>query len=186
MGLPSSARPPAPGLEQRGTIRATSNAPSDPVVMQSTPVRLDVSSVGIRTRLMELGLNSDDTLEVPSKPLLAGWYTGSPSPGERGPSVIAGHVDSKETGPAVFYRLGQVRPGDRVKITLKDNKIANFKVTAVRSYSKKNFPTRMVYGNTDGATLRLITCGDWNDENSEYDGNVVVFAELDGPVSEGP
>jgi LPXTG-site transpeptidase (sortase) family protein len=127
---------------------------------------------------MKLGLNPDDTLEVPSEPLRAGWYTGSPIPGERGPSVIAGHVDSRETGPAVFYRLGQVVTGDRVVITRRDGSVARFEVTAVRSYPKNDFPTQAVYGNTDRATLRLITCGDWNDVTKHYDGNVVVFAEL--------
>lgn len=183
VGLHGSATPPTPGPEQRGTIGVTSREPASPVLIRSTPVRLDVPSVGIHTRLMKLGLNPDDTLEVPSKPLLAGWYTGSPTPGQRGPSVIAGHVDSKETGPAVFYHLGQVKPGDRVRVTLQDRTIASFKVTAVRSYPRKDFPTWTVYGNTDGATLRLITCGDWDDEIKEYGGNVVVFAELDQPDS---
>jgi LPXTG-site transpeptidase (sortase) family protein len=179
IGLQSSAEPPAPGPQQRGTLPVTATAPG-PALARSTPVRLDVTSVGIHTRLIELGLNPDDTLEVPSKPLLAGWYTGSPTPGQQGPSIIAGHVDSTD-GPAVFYRLGEVKPDDRIKVTLKDGEVATFKVAAVRSYSQKNFPTQTVYGNTDRATLRLITCGDWNDETKQYDGNVVVFAELDLP-----
>jgi LPXTG-site transpeptidase (sortase) family protein len=131
---------------------------------------------------MTLGLNPDHTLEVPSKPLMAGWYTGSPTPGQQGPSVIAGHVDSKETGPAVFYRLGQVEPGDRVRATLQDGEVASFEVTAVRSYSKTHFPTHAVYGNTERASLRLITCSDWNQKTREYDGNVVVFADLVPPT----
>ncbi len=129
---------------------------------------------------MALGLNPDQTLEVPSQPMLAGWYTGSPTPGQRGPAVIAGHVDS-QTGPAVFYRLGQLGPGDRIRITRNDGTVASFKVTAVRSYAKADFPTRAVYGNTARATLRLITCGNWNDDAKQYDGNVVVFAQLELP-----
>jgi hypothetical protein len=88
-------------------------------------------------------------------------------------------VDARETGPAVFYRLGQVAPGAAVDVTRRDGSVAHFTVTAVRSYAKSDFPTQTVYGNTSGATLRLITCGDWNDTSQEYDGNVVVFAQLD-------
>lgn len=177
VGLQSSAEPPAPGPGQRGELGA--KAPSDArALARSTPVRLEVPSIGIRTRLVELGLNPDHTLEVPSEPRLAGWYGGSPAPGRPGASVIAGHVDSEETGPAVFYRLGELSPGGRIEVTLESGEVASFTVVAVRSYPQAEFPTRTVYGNTDRPTLRLITCGDWNEETEDYDGNVVVFAEL--------
>lgn len=179
LGMRSPAEPPSPGSDQRGTLDAGSHAERGPALARSVPVRLDVPSVAIHTRLVELGLNPDDSLEVPSEPMLAGWYTGSPTSGERGPSVIAGHVDSQETGPAVFYRLGQVETGARIDVTRKDGVIAQFTVTAVRAYAQSDFPTQTVYGKTSRATLRLITCGDWSDESKQYDGNVVVFAELD-------
>jgi LPXTG-site transpeptidase (sortase) family protein len=182
LGMSSPAEPPSPGSDQRGTLDA-GRAGRGPVLARSAPVWLDVPSVAIHTRLVELGLNPDATLEVPSEPMLAGWYTGSPTSGERGPSVIAGHVDSYETGPAVFYRLGQVETGARIDVTREDGVIAHFTVTAVRAYAQSDFPTQTVYGNTSRATLRLITCGDWNDESQEYDGNVVVFAELDAALA---
>jgi LPXTG-site transpeptidase (sortase) family protein len=179
LGLRAPAEPPSPGPDQRGSISAAgSDGSRGQTLTRSVPVRLDVPSVGIHTRLVELGLNPDETLEVPSEPMLAGWYTGSATSGERGPSVIAGHVDSWETGPAVFYRLGQVVQGARVDVTRRNGTVARFEVTAVRSYAKTDFPTVAVYGNTARATLRLITCGDWNDETKQYDGNVVVFADL--------
>jgi LPXTG-site transpeptidase (sortase) family protein len=180
LGLNGTTAPPSPDAGQQGALPASGlNAPRGPALPTSRPARLDVPSVGIHTNLVDLGLNPDGTLEVPSEPLLAGWYTGSPTPGERGPSVIAGHVDARETGPAVFYRLSQVAPGAAVDVTRRDGSVAHFTVTAVRSYAKSDFPTQTVYGNTSGATLRLITCGDWNDTSQEYDGNVVVFAQLD-------
>lgn len=186
MGLRGPAEPPSPGTDQRGTLSgAGSDATRGPALARSAPVALDIPSVAIHSSLVHLGLNPDETLEVPSQPMLAGWYSGSPTPGERGPAVIAGHVDSRETGPAVFYRLGQVRPGARIDVTRKDGTVAAFEVTAVRSYAKSDFPTRAVYGDTDRATLRLITCGDWNDESMEYDGNVVVFAQLNVVRSSG-
>lgn len=180
LGLKDPAEPPSPGAGQQGALPALGlDAPSGPVLPKAEPVRLDIPSVAIHTNLVDLGLNRDGTLEVPAEPLLAGWYTGSPSPGEQGPSIIAGHVDARETGPAVFYRLGQVSPGATVDVTRSDGSVAHFTVTAVRSYAKSDFPTRTVYGNTSQATLRLITCGDWNAASREYDGNVVVFAELE-------
>lgn len=178
LGLKSTAEPPSPSADQRGSLGASGSR--GPAMLPSKPVQLDIPSVGIHTRLLKLRLNPDQTLEVPSQPMLAGWYTGSPTPGQRGPAVIAGHVDSR-TGPAVFYRLGELGPGDRIRITRKDGTVATFTVTGARSYAKSDFPTTAVYGNTERAALRLITCGDWNAETNEYDGNVIVFAELDMP-----
>ena len=148
---------------------------------RSRPIRLAIPSVRIETDLLRLGLNADNTLQVPWRPLLAGWYTGSPTPGELGPAIIAGHVDSWETGPAVFYHLGEVRVGARVLVTRADNSVAVFAVTALRSYPKSAFPTEVVYGDTDRAALRLITCAHWNSDTEEYDANLVVFARLVRP-----
>ncbi len=145
---------------------------------RSLPVRLVIPSVKIDTGLLRLGLNADDTLQVPWRPLLAGWYTGSPTPGQLGPAVIAGHVDSWATGPAVFYHLGEVGVGARVLVTRADRSVADFEVTAVRSYPKSAFPSAVVYGDVDRAELRVITCAHWNGATQEYDANVVVFARL--------
>ena len=145
---------------------------------RSVPLHLDIPSVKIDTSLLRLGLNSDGTLQVPWRPLLAGWYRGSPTPGELGPSVIAGHVDSWATGPAVFYHLGEVTVGARVLVTRADASVATFKVMAVTAYPKKAFPTHRVYGDVNRAELRLITCANWNSTTREYDDDVVVFAQL--------
>jgi hypothetical protein len=164
----------AVGLHQR---EAAPN-PIGPLMRRSTPRHLDIPSVGIHTGLLRLGLNADGTLQVPWKPLLAGWYRHSPTPGELGPAIIAGHVDSWATGPAVFYHLGQVVVGARVLVTRADTTVAPFAVTAVTSYPKATFPTDLVYGDVDRAELRLITCGNWNGTTHEYDDDVVVFARL--------
>lgn len=180
-GLQGSSEPSSPGPDQWGEVEdAATEAPGATVLppsLPSPPARLDVPAVGIHTSLLRLGLNEDETLEVPSRPMLAGWYTGSPTPGEQGPSIIAGHVDSV-SGPAVFYRLGEVVRGDQIDVTRKDGSVASFHVTAVRSFAKRDFPTRTVYGNVAQASLRLITCANWNDTTREYDGNIVVFATM--------
>lgn len=179
LGLQGAAEPPSPDAGAWGEL--SGQGAHGPSLHRSDPIRLDIPAVGVHTRLLRLGLNGDGSLEVPWRPLLAGWYEGSPTPGERGPAVIAGHVDSLETGPAVFYRLGELTPGDTIRVSRRDGSRARFRVTAVRSYLKSDFPTRTVYGNTAAATLRLITCADWDQQAQEYAGNLVVFADFVGP-----
>jgi sortase (surface protein transpeptidase) len=175
---PSAAGSPDPSSHSQHQRGGASPHVLGPVMSRSVPVRVAIPSVKIDTSLLRLGLNQDGTLQVPWKPLLAGWYRGSPTPGQLGPSIIAGHVDSWATGPAVFYRLGDVDVGDRVLVTRADTTVAHFVITSVRSYPKSAFPTRTVYGDVNRAELRLITCANWNSTTQEYDGNVVVFARL--------
>ncbi len=117
-------------------------------------------------------------MEVPRDPAVAGWFTGSPTPGALGPAVLAGHV-TWDGAPGVFHRLGTIRPGDRVKVTRDDGRTVVFAVTRVARFSKAEFPDRLVYGAIDHAGLRLITCGGTYDATEHrYPDNVVVFAKL--------
>ncbi len=144
---------------------------------ESAPVRLTIASIGVDTPLMDLGLMPDGSLEVPPDGTLAGWYTGAPTPGERGPAVIAGHVDW--IGPAVFHDLNLVVPGDLIDVARTDGSTAVFAVTEVGQYPKDEFPTEAVYGAVSFAGLRVITCGGvFNKATGHYDDNIVVFAEL--------
>jgi hypothetical protein len=154
-----------------------------PVLPASAPTRIDIPAIGVASGLVDLGLNPDGSVEVPplAKDSTAGWYGDSPTPGELGPSLILGHVDSAEYGPAVFFRLGDLRAGDQVSVTRADGTIAVFTVDRVASYPKNSFPTLEVYGNTDRAELRLITCGgDFDASSRNYLDNIVVFASLTG------
>lgn len=115
------------------------------------------------------------SLRTPSAP---GWFYPGPSPGQFGPAVIAGHVDS-DRGPAVFYRLGELDPGDRVHVTRADGTVGTFLIDRVEAFAKAEFPTHEVYGDTTNrAELRLITCGGNYDDDAGYLGNVVAFAHL--------
>ena len=130
---------------------------------------------------MQLGLNADRTVQVPplGRDSRAGWYRYSPMPGQLGPAVLLGHVDSAQYGPGVFFKLGALRPGDTVNVTRADHTIAVFRVDRVVSYSKDHFPTLEVYGNTDHAALRLITCGGrFNLSSHGYESNIVAYASL--------
>ena len=148
------------------------------MLARSVPVRLRVPAIGVDSSLMRLGLAKDGTLQVPPGAFPAGWYTGSPSPGERGPAVIVGHVDwGGRLG--VFARLARLRPGDRATVLRSDGSSATFQVTRVKRFAKNNFPTQQVYGDIDHAGLRLITCGGSFDRSAHsYVDDVVVFADL--------
>jgi LPXTG-site transpeptidase (sortase) family protein len=142
------------------------------------PVELTIPAIGVRTPVVDLGLQPDGALQVPSSTSVAGWYTGSPRPGGVGSAVIAGHVDSR-TGPAVFYWLRSMRAGEHVYIRRADGTLAVFRVTNVQTYAKDRFPTAAVYGAAPDAELRLITCGGLFDEAlGTYLNNVVVYARL--------
>jgi sortase (surface protein transpeptidase) len=142
------------------------------------PASLIIPAIGVRTRLVRLGLTSSGALQVPATTALAGWYTFSPRPGAIGSSIIAGHIDSL-TGPGIFFRLRLMKPGERVYVRRTDGSLAVFRVTARHMYLKADFPTAAVYGPVPTPQLRLITCGGTFDPaTGHYLSNVIVFATL--------
>ena len=144
------------------------------------PARLRIPAIGVDTSIERLGLNGDGTIEVPADPAEAGWYTNGPAPGEQGPAVILGHLDSA-TGPAVFYRLSSLRQGSEVLVSRADGSTATFRVTRVTSFPVNDFPSDQVYGATTDPELRLITCGGaYSLLQRRYLANVVAFATLVG------
>lgn len=156
-------------------------APAESVrpLARSVPVGLRIPALGVDTPVMDLGLASDGTVEVPpvTDDDRAGWYRHSPTPGQVGPSVILGHVTVGRYGDGVFRHLARLHRGDRIEARLRNGTAAEFAVTAVRTVAKADFPTDDVYGDVAGPELRLITCGGPRD-GEEYRDNVIVFAEL--------
>ena len=176
---PSSA---APSPVAPAAPPATSPAPA-PAAPVAAPVSLSVPAIGVTSDLLRLGLNDDGTVQVP--PLgpddQAGWYERGPAPGAVGPALLLGHVDSAAAGPGVFFELGAVQPGDEVEVTRADGTVAVFAVDRVETHPKDDFPTIEVYGNTDDAQLRLITCGGAFDSAARsYEDNIIVFATMTG------
>jgi len=152
------------------------------VLPSSVPVIIRIPAIGVSSPVQLLGQNSDGSMQVPApgSPRYdqAGWYRYSPTPGALGPAVIAGHLDSVD-GPSVFFRLGSLHLNDAVLVTRADGSVAVFTIDGVRRYAKSSFPTQLVYGNTDHAALRLITCGGSIDPaTGHYRDNVVVLASL--------
>ncbi len=154
-------------------------APKPVTMAKSTPTHITISSQNIDADLVSVGLNADGSLETP--PVLdwtAGWYRYSPTPGELGPAVIVGHVDSFED-ISVFWNLRYVTAGDVIDVAREDGSIAHFKVTQLAQYDQDSFPTETVYGNTKQAELRVITCGgEFDATTGHYTENTVVFATL--------
>lgn len=144
------------------------------------PVDIEIPQIGVRTKVIRLGLADDGTVQVPpfDHADQVGWYAQSPVPGVNGPSVLIGHIDSPR-GPAVFYRLATLNNGDQVRIGRKDGTIAVFRITAVKTVAKNHFPTRSVYGNINYPGLRLITCGGAYDASAGgYQANTIVYGSL--------
>ncbi len=144
---------------------------------RSVPVRLKIPSIGVDTPLIDLAVTPDGTLQVPPDGTRAGWFTGAPTPGERGPAIMTGHVDWN--GKGVFFDLHQLSDGKRIEVTRQDGSTAVFAVTRVQQVPKGSFPTQQVYGDVDHPALRLITCGGSFDHSAHsYRDNIVVFADL--------
>lgn len=184
----ASATPPVSPSPTSSSVTSPVLTPSEPgplgtglALPASTPVALVIPAIGVRTPLLELGLSALGALETPKGAHYdeAGWYRYSPTPGSVGPAVIAGHVDSAANGPSVFFRLSDLKPADRVMVTRTDGSVAVFAVDQVLRYRKTGFPTELVYGDTNRAVLRLITCGGRFDQSSgQYLDNIVVLASL--------
>jgi sortase (surface protein transpeptidase) len=197
-GGPSSPSPPsaqAPSVQESlaptpdardddtttgGSARSAKPAGGSPLP-PSQPRSIRIPAIDVRSAVFPIGKNDQGALRVPQPgPNLdkAAWYRESPTPGQLGPSVIEGHVDT-ERGPSVFFRLGDVRPGDRIEVARADGTTAVFTVDRLREFAKTRFPTKLVYGgNLSRPTLRLVTCANFNEGVGEHIANLIVFAHL--------
>ncbi|MFE0132072.1 class F sortase [Streptomyces sp. NPDC059037] len=183
----SQAPPPARNAERGGTADSRTPATGSgsesggraaAALDRSVPQRVAIPSLGVSSELETLGQNGKGAMTTPKNPDLAGWYEPGPTPGSRGPAVIAGHV-TWNGADAVFKKLKTMRAGDTVEVTRQDGKTATFTVDRVEEYPKKEFPTLDVYKNIDHAGLRLITCGgEFDADRNYYPNNVTVFASM--------
>lgn len=172
---------PAPGAAVPAAAPAApvGSVPPPAATSPTAPVELSVPAIGVHTGpLLDLGIDPGGALEVPPDAATAGWFTLAPTPGSPGPAIIAGHVDYAGV-PGVFQRLGELASGAEVTVARADGSTAVFETYLVERYSKAQFPTDRVYGNTADPELRLITCGGVFDSRSgHYQDNVVAYARL--------
>ncbi|WP_307101827.1 class F sortase [Arthrobacter globiformis] len=182
MASPTASGPanPRPSARAGQVLPNATKAPQLPVMPASTPVALRIPALGTESRLLSLGLRGDGSLEVPPEGpgSPAAWYNGSPTPGARGPAVLFGHVNATGGGPGVFAELRRLKAGDTIEVSRQDGRTATFLFDRGERYPKNSFPTYAVYGNTQGAELRLITCDGYDPATGEFDDNYVVYAKL--------
>lgn len=155
------------------------SAPDD-AVTAAVPTSVRIPAIGVDTLLEDLALDGSGRLGAPVDYDLAGWYADGVVPGEVGPAIIAGHVDSP-SAPAVFAQIGALVPGDDIIVALSDGTERTFEVSGSTQSAKAEFPTASVYSNVPAPELRLITCGGVFDSSTgHYLDNLIVFAELRG------
>ncbi|GAA0805020.1 class F sortase [Spirilliplanes yamanashiensis] len=181
---PSPAAEPAPPGAAPAVATAAARHPAQAFRSTRTyaavaaPVRLRIPALRLSAApLQHLGRGPDGTVAVPDRADVAGWYAAGPRPGQAGPAVLLGHVDSEE-GPGVFLHLSRLRPGAAVHVDRADGTTVTFRVTGVRQVPKGRFPTDLVYAPTLLPALRLVTCGGAFDRTrGSYRDNVIVLAD---------
>jgi LPXTG-site transpeptidase (sortase) family protein len=134
----------------------------------------------LKVAVDEVGLDDTGTIALPPDADHAGWYTGSPTPGQNGNSILVGHVDSHD-GPAAFYGLGAAKKGDRIKVNRQDGRTATYVVESMSIWPRNDFPSERVYGPTPGPQLTLLTCADWDKDRKTYMSNLVITARSAPP-----
>ncbi|NQX06606.1 class F sortase [Rathayibacter sp. VKM Ac-2856] len=173
---PATPAPATPGPGDAGALQDPVAAAA-PARSSAVPVRVVIPAIGVDSTLESLTRDETGWIQPPVQVDEAGWYRDGVVPGDIGPSVIAGHVDSR-IGPGVFLDLTALVPGDTVDVVLSDGSTRTFSVTGSVSVPKEDFPTEDVYGPSPTAQLRLITCGGvFDDSYGHYVDNVVVSAD---------
>jgi hypothetical protein len=168
---PASARLVGRAAEARNQSHETGMA-------RSRPTHLSIPAIDLSVPLSVLGLNADGTVSVPTDFNEPGWYRFDASPGQIGTAVILGHIDSY-LGPAVFFDLRDLVPGDRIIVTLADGRVARFVVIGKATYLKARFPAALVYGPRSYSALQLVTCGgNFDYTTRSYLSNVVIYSAL--------
>ncbi|WP_415952278.1 class F sortase [Streptomyces sp. KLOTTS4A1] len=177
-GAPAAAHTTRPGAP-------ASHATAASVLQPSVPDHITIPSIDVDADLGTVGLDAEGAMRTPpfDKPMQADWYKEGPTPGEQGAAAIVGHMDTPQVERAVFHDLKDLRKGQDIEIRREDGTTAVFAVDTVSTYRKSAFPTEKVYGRTDRAELRLITCGGSLTPNRHWDSNVVVFAHLTGEIA---
>ncbi|MEV8038827.1 class F sortase, partial [Streptomyces sp. NPDC086182] len=170
-----------PQPEAPGTRRT-----ADAAAPAARPVRIRIPGISVDRPLIDLRVQPDGHLTAPEDPGQVGWWSDGPRPGDPGAAIVVGHVDSL-TGPAAFYGISALRPGDSISIDRADHTHADFTVRALRQYAKDDFPDNDVYATTGPPELRLITCGGTYDPaEGGYLDNVVAYATLARPSPPHP
>ena len=165
---------------------AEAEAPESPVVLPTprpiertpAPVRFRIPKLGIDTTVQWVGNDAEGRMGVPSNYGDVAWYELGPPPGTPGNAVIAGHLDSP-TGPAIFFRLRELQPGDEIFVGNEAGQELRFVVSGQEVYEADNAPLERIFGPAIKPQLNLITCdGAFDQSTRQYDKRLVVFTSL--------
>jgi sortase (surface protein transpeptidase) len=175
---PSTAAPAPPAPSPSPVTSEPAFSAVRELARSQVPVRVRIPSLGVDAPVGPVGKAADGTVEVPTRWEDVGWYDAGARPGEDGPTVLLGHVDSK-AGPAVFARLPQAPPGTVVEVVGDGGELTRWRVERTEQHPKTRFPTEAVYLPALRPELRLVTCGGAFDRaTGHYVDNVVVHASL--------
>lgn len=154
----------------------TADIPTERLV--ETPLRINIPAIGIETTVEWVGLDAEGNMDVPSRYDTTAWFEHGVRPGMTGNAVIAGHFDSRG-GPAVFFRLQAVQPGDEIQITTSDGELLTFRVDRIASFDANNAPRYEIFGPSTQPRLNLITCsGVFDSAAGAYNERLVVYSTL--------
>jgi len=143
------------------------------------PSTLSIPKIGVKAAIVAVGLKKNGAIQTPD-PGEIGWYRNGPKPGDPGPAVLIGHVDTR-TGPDVFYRLGELRPGDEILVGRADGTTARFLVGRLERHPKTALPTSRIWTKHNRPLLRLITCtGSFDHATGHYRDNLILYASPTG------
>lgn len=172
---PSPVSPLSAGGLQDPARDAEATAATD-----AEPTRLRIPAIGVDSALEDIGIDASGALAAPADYDRVGWFSAGVGPGQVGPAILAGHVDSP-TGPAVFLRIGELVAGDEVLVELSSGATLTFEITGAQQSAKAAFPTSAVYSGVPRPELRLITCaGAFDRSIGHYTDNLIVYAALSG------
>lgn len=144
------------------------------------PERIIIPKIGVDAAVQYVGLTPDGDMDAPNNAKDAAWFKLGPKPAEEGNAVIAGHFDSKDGKPALFWDLDKLSPGDYIFIIDDKSVKRRFKVIERKFYDSESASMEEIFGASDKARLNLITCGGvWDKKTQNYNKRLVVFSEYD-------
>lgn len=148
-------------------------------VAPDMPRVLTIGKLGVKARVLPLGVTASNKLKAPSNIHDVGWYNASSKPGQPGAVLVDGHVSSWESA-GVFKNLKQLTVGDEIAIERGDGQVIRYRVVRSQAYDEAETDMRAalqpVTAGKNG--LNLITCyGRVKPGTSEFEQRLIVFAE---------
>ncbi|WP_347861101.1 class F sortase [Salimicrobium sp. PL1-032A] len=122
-----------------------------------SPEHIRIPSIGVDAPIIATGLDENNEMVVPDNGEEVAWFEPGREPGEEGNAVLAGHVDDY-SGPAVFFDLEKLQPGDEITITDERDMAWTFIVDKVEAYPLGEAPIRDIFGPEQGRKMNLLTC----------------------------